>query len=171
MLTSIRPGVSQDRALTRTIWRPAPRRSRRPAELYRGRVSGSSFSPDEIRASAEVHRELGPDYSAAVIESFLDKVGREIDARVDARLAAAQPAAQPAVKQSPAAPASQAQGPASSGRSAVAPIAVFSLIAGIPLTAIDLARPAGLTGLLIIWIAIAVINVAYALAHSVRPGR
>jgi hypothetical protein len=46
-------------------------------------------------------------------------------------------------------------------------IAVLSLLAGIPLTAIVLARPAGLTGLLVIWIAIAVINVAYA----IRPPR
>jgi len=51
----------------------------------------SSLSPEEIRAAAETHRELGPDYQSAVIESFLDKVGREIDARVDARLAGAEP--------------------------------------------------------------------------------
>jgi hypothetical protein len=44
------------------------------------------LTPDEIRAAAETHSEVGRDYSSAVIESFLDKVGREIDARVDARL-------------------------------------------------------------------------------------
>jgi hypothetical protein len=49
----------------------------------------SQLSPGEIRAAAEVHRELGPEYSDAVVESFLERVDREIDARVDARLAAA----------------------------------------------------------------------------------
>jgi hypothetical protein len=39
-----------------------------------------------------VHRELGPEYSDAVMASFLDKVDREIAARVDARLAGARPA-------------------------------------------------------------------------------
>jgi len=29
------------------------------------------LSPEEIRAAAEVHRELGPNYQDAVIESFL----------------------------------------------------------------------------------------------------
>jgi len=49
-------------------------------------VSSSSLTPDEIRAAAETHNELGNEYQSAVIESFLEKVGNEIDARVDARL-------------------------------------------------------------------------------------
>jgi hypothetical protein len=44
----------------------------------------SQLSPGDIRAAAEVHRELGPDYSDAVVESFLERVDREIAARVDA---------------------------------------------------------------------------------------
>lgn len=55
-------------------------------------MSDSPLSPQDIRAAAEVHRELGPEYSDAVVASFLDKVDREIAARVDARLAAARPA-------------------------------------------------------------------------------
>lgn len=43
--------------------------------------------PDEFRAAAEVHRELGPEYDKAVVESFLERLGPEIDARVDARVA------------------------------------------------------------------------------------
>jgi uncharacterized protein YcfJ len=34
-----------------------------------------------------VHRELGPEYSDAVVAAFLDKVDREVAARVEARLA------------------------------------------------------------------------------------
>jgi hypothetical protein len=46
----------------------------------------SPLDPQEIRAAAETHKELGPEYSEAVIESFLERVDREITARVDARL-------------------------------------------------------------------------------------
>lgn len=34
-----------------------------------------------------MHRELGPEYSDAVVAAFLDKVDREVAARVEARLA------------------------------------------------------------------------------------
>lgn len=50
-------------------------------------MSTSPLSPEDIRAAAEAHRELGPEYSDAVVASFIDKVDREIAARVDARLA------------------------------------------------------------------------------------
>jgi hypothetical protein len=43
----------------------------------------------EIRAAAAAHEELGPEYSDAVVASFLDRVEEEITARVEARLAAA----------------------------------------------------------------------------------
>ena len=49
------------------------------------------MSSEEIRAAAETYSELGPGYRDAVIESFLEKVGGEIDARVAARLAALPP--------------------------------------------------------------------------------
>jgi len=37
---------------------------------------------------AEVHNELGPEYRDAVVESFLEKIGKQVDARIDAQLAA-----------------------------------------------------------------------------------
>ena len=43
----------------------------------------------EIRAAAAAHQELGPEYSDAVVASFLERVEEEIDARVDARMAEA----------------------------------------------------------------------------------
>lgn len=49
-------------------------------------MSTSPLSPQEIRAAAAVHQELGPEYSDAVVESFLDRVDQEITARLDARL-------------------------------------------------------------------------------------
>ena len=55
---------------------------------YANSMSTSNLSSQEIRAAAEAHRELGPEYHDAVVESFLAKVEKEIEARVDARLAA-----------------------------------------------------------------------------------
>jgi hypothetical protein len=47
------------------------------------------LSPDEIRAAAEVHDELGPDYRDAVVESFLEKIDKDVGARIDAQLSSA----------------------------------------------------------------------------------
>jgi hypothetical protein len=71
---------------------------RRSHGSYAAHMSTSPLSPEDIRAAAEVHRELGPEYSDAVVASFLEKIDREITARVDARIAATPQAqrAQPA---------------------------------------------------------------------------
>jgi hypothetical protein len=50
------------------------------------------LSPDEIRAAAEVHDELAPEYRDAVVQSFLEKIDQEVGARIDARLDAARQA-------------------------------------------------------------------------------
>jgi hypothetical protein len=116
-------------------------------------VATSPLSPDEIRAAAETHHELPPEYQNAVIESFLDRVGKEIDARVDARLAAASRQEPPPQPQKPP------------KQSSPAFLAVASLVFGIPLTAIVSAagpHPVGFAGVLVVWAAIAVMNVAWA---------
>jgi hypothetical protein len=53
------------------------------------------LSPKDIHAAAGAHHELGPEYSDAVVASFLDKVDQEIAARVDERLAASRPRTRP----------------------------------------------------------------------------
>jgi hypothetical protein len=50
------------------------------------RLSDPAVSAAEIRAAAAAHGELGPEYSDAVVASFLEKVEEEIAARVDASL-------------------------------------------------------------------------------------
>jgi len=110
----------------------------------------SSLSPEEIRAAAETYHELGPSYRDAVIESFLDKVGREIDGRVDARLA-----------QQQAAPPLPRQRCGSSGSPIT--LAITSLALGVPFSAIAVAEgkhPAAAVALIVVWIAITVINIA-----------
>ena len=93
----------------------------------------------------------------------MERVGREIDARVDARLA--QAAVRPAAPQpAPAPPARQPK------QFSPLAMALGSITLGIPITAIVVAagaHPTGIWGLLVVWIAIAVINVAY--AAKLRP--
>src|SRR6516165_7310568 len=59
-------------------------------------MSDSPLFRQEIYAAAAAHDELGPEYSDAVVASFLEKVDKEIDARVDARLAGMRQPAPPA---------------------------------------------------------------------------
>ena len=119
-------------------------------------MSISSIGPEEIRAAAEVHAELAPEYRDAVVESFLDRVNKEIDERVDRRLA---------VLQQPAAPEPRPRSMA---------LAITSMALGIPLTAVVTGAANGgsqTIELIVIWLAIAVINVAYALGHRPAPRR
>ena len=83
-------------------------------------MSTSPLSPQEIRAAAEAHKELGPEYSDAVIESFLERVDREIAARVDARLGpvSREQSVQPAQPNSP--------------RTLLTGVAIGILAAGVP---------------------------------------
>jgi hypothetical protein len=128
-------------------------------------VSSTSLTPDEFRAAAETHRELGPEYQSAVIDSFIDKVGREIDARVDARLAQARvPGA--------VFPGPQGQLPVvtpqvKDGRGGQLALAIVSMALGVPLTAIAMGTHAGTLALFIIWMGIVAVNVAFALIN--RP--
>jgi len=126
-------------------------------------VTDSPLSAGDLRAAAETHKELGPEYRDAVLESFVERVGREIDARVDARLA--QAAVRPVAPQ-PAPPPPEKQ----PKQFSPLPMALGSIALGIPITAIVVAagaHPVGFAGLLVVWIAIAVINVAY--ASKLRP--
>lgn len=81
-------------------------------------MTDSPLSPQEIRAAAEVHQELGPEYSDAVVASFLEKVDRQIAARVEARLAG-MPRAEPAKTDS--------------RRTLLTGIAIGAAVGGIPL--------------------------------------
>jgi len=126
-------------------------------------VADSPLSAGELRAAAESYHELGPEYRDAVVESFVERIGKEIDARVDARLA--QASAHPA----PAHPASAHPAPAPKQFN-VQVMALGSIALGIPISGIAVAagsHPAGIWGLLVVWIAIAAINIGYAM--RLRP--
>ena len=85
-------------------------------------MSTSPFSPHEIRAAAAAHKELGPEYSDAVIDSFLERVDREITARIDARLG-------PVSREQPVQPAQP-----NSRRSVLTGVAIGIFVTGVPST-------------------------------------
>jgi hypothetical protein len=127
-------------------------------------MSTSPLSPEDIRAAAEVHRELGPEYSDAVVASFLAKIDREIAARVDARIAA-----------TPHAPQAQRPQPtdADNRRALIKGIAIGTIVTGSSLLA-------GMSGngeegrrrlvlVLLIWLAVGLgyaVSAALARRHS-----
>ena len=57
------------------------------ASRYSDAVSTPPVSSQDLRAAAEAHRELGPEYSDAVVDSFMAKLEARLDERVNARLA------------------------------------------------------------------------------------
>ncbi|MEV0594974.1 hypothetical protein [Nonomuraea cavernae] len=101
---------------------------------------------EDLQATLDARRDLGPDYEAALVDSFAERLDATIAARVSAELQRHGPAPHPS-KGNPGA--------------AMIPIALGSMGLGIPLTAIASAN-AGLLGLAITWFAIAVINMAAA---------
>jgi hypothetical protein len=54
--------------------------------MYKGAMPAPEASKHELQAALRARHELGPEYETAVVESFLDQVGKTIDARVDERL-------------------------------------------------------------------------------------
>ena len=120
-----------------------------------------SRTHQDITAATAVHRELGPDYEEAVAESLVERIGAEVDKRVDARLAQrAAPLASPAPPPTPAPPAS----PARSGWAPVV-LALGSMLVGLLSTLAAVKNESGGNAIplvLIIWVAIAAINVAAA---------
>jgi hypothetical protein len=154
-----------------------------PYAIYR--VSVNVNERDEITASVAAHAELGPRYDDAVAEGLVERIGEEIDRRIDARLggrtapapggsapgansasARRSPAAyQPPVSPTPAMPAASPP-PArrNSGLSGMV-LGLGSMGLGVGATAVVVAHHvegfASVIMVLLIWAAIAVINIAH----------
>jgi hypothetical protein len=145
---------------------------------------------EEIAASVAAHAELGPRYDAALAEGLIERIGDEIDKRVDARLRgmggpAQQPHPEPAPRQGHPSPGHQIvppgyQGgqPAAAGQGTAQPpvarrsngvtgiiLGLGSMGLGVGATAVVASHQANsfaqVLMILLIWAAIAVINVAY----------
>jgi hypothetical protein len=133
---------------------------------------------DEITASVAAHAELGTGYDSAVAEGLVERIGDEIDKRIDARLGGqTRPTANgkpvPPAYQGPAAPtppmpvAAPPPHPASrrgNGLSGMV-LGLGSMGLGVGATAVVVGHHvesvAALLMVLLIWAAIAVINVAH----------
>ncbi|WP_329079691.1 MULTISPECIES: hypothetical protein [unclassified Streptosporangium] len=102
----------------------------------------------DMRATVEARRDLGPEYETALIESFVSRLDATIAHRVRAEMHAA---GAPKVK------------PRKNTNSSI-PIALGSMGIGIPLTAIA-AQTSGTAGLLLAWGGIVAINFAHALSR------
>lgn len=126
----------------------------------------SSLPRDELRATVEARRDLGPEYENALVESFLDKVDGAIQARVRAEVAAQSGHGYTPPEPHGAAPYA---GPPQKQRQGdgTIPIALGSLGIGVPLTAIAVTQ-AGPAGLFLAWAGIVVVNVAAAFGRRRR---
>jgi hypothetical protein len=136
-------------------------------------MATAPLSPEEIRAAAQVHRELGPEYSDAVVESFLERVDQQISERIDARLARQVPSRKRAAAhpQREADPAEREQ-----RRSLTKGIAIGTVVTGVPLTWLALVMnnkfAGGLAGeVLVVWLAIAAVYITCVITSRRQSGR
>ncbi|MEU4410365.1 hypothetical protein AB0F88_38165 [Streptosporangium sp. NPDC023963] len=105
----------------------------------------------DMHATVEARRDLGPEYEAALIESFVSRLDATIAHRVRAEMhAAGAPKAKSAKSRK--------------GSNGSIPIALGSMGIGIPLTAVA-AQTSGTAGLLLAWGGIVAINFAHALGR------
>jgi hypothetical protein len=137
---------------------------------------------EDVAAATAVHTELGRAYDDAVAEGLVERICSEIDKQVDARLA--QRGIQPALQPSHTAWANVAMGLGSVGlgigatavtlhslsTSGVSPKAVLDLgsFRASLMTSTSSVSTAQVVIIVLIWVVIAVINIAYARR---RPGR
>jgi hypothetical protein len=109
--------------------------------------------PDDLGGAVAARRELGIEAEQALVEGFLNRAGQAIDARVDERIA--QHRAAMTWPERPE-PDRRRTGPRLA-------LAICSLVAGIPLTAIATAmsEASGVVLVVIVWIAILGINISF----------
>ncbi|MFE3453875.1 hypothetical protein ACFXJ8_33610 [Nonomuraea sp. NPDC059194] len=116
----------------------------------------TSSHGDELRAAVAARRDLGPDFEDSIIESFLDKMGKEVDRRVDERMVADAGVARRELKQ---------QQSTTGMRLALAIVSiVMGTIATVALTVGD----AGLLTYLVVWGGVVLVNLAFSVGSSRR---
>jgi len=147
--------------------------ARRPAATYRGCMDVRTH--EDVAAAAAVRSELGHEYDGALAEGLVERISSEIDKQVDARLA--QRGMQPAW-------ANVAMGLGSVGLGIGATAVTLhslSTTGTVPKAVVDLGplhasvmssttsiSTAQVVLVVLIWVVVAVVNIAYARR---RPGR
>jgi hypothetical protein len=129
---------------------------------------------DEISASVAAHAELGSRYDTAVAEGLVERIGEEIDRRIDARIGGQSRPSQPTLAESflppayrgpvsptPPTPVAVPPGPPVPRRTS----GLSGMVLGLGATAVvvnsHIASVAALFMILLIWAAIAGINIAH----------
>jgi hypothetical protein len=128
---------------------------------------------DEITASVAAHADLGPGYETAVAEGLVERIGEEIDRRIDTRLGGQWPG-QPGsgyrgpMLPTPPRPAAAPPPPVPAKRSNGVTgliLGLGSMGLGVGATAVVVSHhlngAAEVVMVLLIWLAIAIINVAH----------
>lgn len=105
---------------------------------------------EDLQAALGARRELGPEYEDAVIDSFLERVDKSIQARVDARVA-----------ERAGDRGQVARRPSQRGTDSGLVLGIVSLCTGIPISGIA-GGTGEVRGLVVAWAGIAVVNLAHA---------
>ncbi|WP_133241287.1 hypothetical protein [Nocardioides gansuensis] len=113
---------------------------------------GDGLDRQDIESVLEARRELGSDYEPALVDGFIERIERAIEARVDARLVHDR----------------RYETSRGQGQRQQLVLGIVSLGAGIPITAIAGAVGDGLPGIFVAWAGIASVNVAHALSGRNR---
>ncbi|MFI5809198.1 hypothetical protein [Streptomyces sp. NPDC051561] len=123
-----------------------------------GRARDAELKKD-LDATVDARRELGADYEAALVESFLEKVEQRLDSTVDRRVRRQLAEQQMVVARGDSRPARTSAGDGGFGERFG--FAIISLILAIPLSAIAVVN-ADLPGLLVSWVGIVGVNAVHA---------
>lgn len=120
------------------------------ARSYAGRMESQELKK-ELDATLDARRELGPDYEAALVDSFVEKVDTQVRRRLaEERLAAVRGGR-----------GGGALSPLDGGFGERFGFAIITLVLAIPLSAIGAAQ-AGFKGLLVAWAGIVGVNFIHA---------
>jgi hypothetical protein len=96
---------------------------------------------EELEVAVQARQELSAEHEPEIVDAFLERVGKAIDARVDERVAQHE----------------EDDGGYDAGAIGVA---IGSIALGIPITAVA-GDEAGLAGVLVAWIGIVLVNIGY----------
>lgn len=114
-------------------------------------MEGQTGAGDDLTAAIAARKELGPEYEDALVERFLEDVGRAIDERVDRRLIA------------------ETRAPA--GRPLGLGLPLGSIALAIPITSVAASNLHGADSVAVIiasWVGIAAVNAAHRLGRRAR---
>jgi len=124
-----------------TLW--APGRAHRYADPVDTPEREPAVPREELEVAVRARQELSAEHEPEIVDAFLERVGKAIDARVDERVA------------------QHEEDDDDDGYDAGAiGVAIGSIALGIPVTAVA-GNAAGLAGVIAAWIGIGFVNLAY----------